>query len=177
MSGIVQEYLTPNCFVTGTVHDSVHMAAQLLFCILAEDFYFYFGHRLLHWKPLYHSIHKIHHKFPHSIAMLATSAHPLEVIFCFHAAYMFGPIVLSYVLGTPMHMMTGFVWFWIRIGESLDGHSGYEFSFSMWRLVPLSAGGLYHGFHHSHNVGNYSSFTVLWDSVFGTNKDYFNYME
>lgn len=150
---------------------------HILFCMVVEDFYFYFAHRLLHWKPLYLWIHKIHHKFPHCISFLATSAHPLEVAFCFQAAFLMGPFLLCYVLNRPMHMYTGAIWILARIGESLDGHSGYEFSFSMWRLLPLSAGGYYHGFHHSHNTGNYASFYILWDTFFGTNHEYYKYMQ
>jgi sterol desaturase/sphingolipid hydroxylase (fatty acid hydroxylase superfamily) len=35
----------------------------------------------------------------------------------------------------------------------------------------------YHDFHHTHNVGNYSSFFQIWDTIFGTNKSYFKYLE
>lgn len=63
----------------------------------------------------------------------------------------------------------------MRVAETIDGHCGYEFSWSPYRLLPLSGSSEYHNFHHSHNVGNYASFFSYWDSLFGTNKDFFIY--
>lgn len=39
----------------------------------------------------------------------------------------------------------------------------------------MSGSAEYHNFHHSHNIGNYSSFFTYWDSIFGTNKAYFEH--
>lgn len=83
--GYLQAYYLHTMYIEDSdlLPDHYTIASQILFCILIEDTYFYFAHRLLHWKPLYLMIHKIHHKFPHSISFLATSAHPLEVASCF----------------------------------------------------------------------------------------------
>ena len=59
--------------------------------------------------------------------------------------------------------------------ETIDGHCGYEFSWSPYRLLPFSGSSEYHNFHHSHNVGNYGSFFSYWDTFFGTNGDYFRF--
>ena len=69
--------------------------------------------------------------------------------------------------------MTAVTWYAIRYIESTEGHSGYEFSWSPFRLIPFSSGGRYHDFHHAVNVGNYASFFSIWDSVFGTNKVFY----
>jgi sterol desaturase/sphingolipid hydroxylase (fatty acid hydroxylase superfamily) len=45
----------------------------------------------------------------------------------------------------------------------------------VFRLLPMSGSAEYHNFHHSHNVGNYASFFTIWDTVFGSNKYYFEY--
>ena len=76
------------------------------------------------------------------------------------------------ILGSKMHLIAVFAWYAVRVGESLDGHCGYEFSFSPYRLIPMSGGAEYHDFHHLQNVGNYSSFFSIWDTVFGTNKPF-----
>jgi sterol desaturase/sphingolipid hydroxylase (fatty acid hydroxylase superfamily) len=34
---------------------------QMYFCMLLEDTYYYWGHRLLHHKKLYPLFHKVHH--------------------------------------------------------------------------------------------------------------------
>ena len=76
-----------------------------------------------------------------------------------------------------MHFVTFLLWGLVRLGETLDGHCGYEFSWSPYRLIPFSTSASYHNFHHSHNVGNYSSFFSLWDTIFGQNKAYYQYYE
>jgi len=59
--------------------------------------------------------------------------------------------------------------------ETADQHSGYEFSWSPYRLIPLSGSANYHNFHHSHNVGNYTSLFTIWDTLCGTNSHYFKF--
>ena len=60
----------------------------------------------------------------------------------------------------------------MRIGETIDGHSGYEFSWSPFRLLPFSSSAESHNYHHSHNDGNYGSFFILWDTIMGSNQAY-----
>jgi sterol desaturase/sphingolipid hydroxylase (fatty acid hydroxylase superfamily) len=73
-----------------------------------------------------------------------------------------------------MHVLTAMCWYGLRTAESLDGHCGYDFSWSPYRFVPFSGGSAYHDFHHSSNVGNYSSWFCIMDTVFGTNKDFYD---
>jgi len=44
-------------------------------------------------------------------------------------------------------------------------------------LIPFATSSSYHNFHHSYNIGNYSSFFSMWDTLFGTNKTYYQYYE
>jgi sterol desaturase/sphingolipid hydroxylase (fatty acid hydroxylase superfamily) len=135
----------------------------IAFCMLCEDLTFHFTHRLLHWKKIYPYIHKIHHTHVTTIGIAAEYSHPIEFIF--------GNIVPSgvggMILGYNMHFTTFLLWSLVRLGETLDGHCGYEFSWSPYRLIPFSTSASYHNFHHSHNIGNFSSFFSLWDTIFG----------
>jgi sterol desaturase/sphingolipid hydroxylase (fatty acid hydroxylase superfamily) len=54
--------------------------------------------------------------------------------------------------------------------ETVDGHCGYEFSWSPYRMLPFSSSAEYHNFHLSHNVGNYSGVSMYWDAICGTNE-------
>ena len=81
------------------------------------------------------------------------------------------------LLGKHVHFCTYLIWVIIRILETVDGHCGYEFSWSPYRLIPFSTSASYHDFHHSHNVGNYSSFFSFWDTVYGQNNAYNKHME
>jgi sterol desaturase/sphingolipid hydroxylase (fatty acid hydroxylase superfamily) len=47
-------------------------------------------------------------------------------------------------------------------------HSGYEFSWSMFHILPSTSAASEHHFHHSKNDGNYGSFILIWDILFGT---------
>jgi len=44
-------------------------------------------------------------------------------------------------------------------------------------MIPFGADATYHNYHHSRNVGNYSSVMTVWDTLFNTNKDYYAYLQ
>jgi len=145
---------------------------QVIFFMLCEDFFFYWCHRLLHHPKLYPYIHKIHHEYNITISIAAEYAHPLEFLFGNILPTNSGPKIL----GGQVHFATLLIWTVIRLMETVDGHCGYEFSWSPYRLLPLSGSSIYHNFHHSHNVGNYGSFFTLWDTLCGTNRHFFKYL-
>lgn len=118
---------------------------QIIFCMICEDFFFHMGHRLLHWKPIYPVIHKIHHEYQFTIAQAANYAHPLEYLFGNVYPTMSGPIIL----GKHMHFVPAVTWTLIRLMKAYDNHSGYDFSFSPFKLLPMQATSQYHDFHHS----------------------------
>lgn len=153
--------------------NSITLMATIVFMMLCEDLTFHFSHRFLHWKRIYPYIHKVHHQHIITTGIAAEYAHPIEFIFGNLLPGTMGAIIL----GPNCHMMTFILWAVVRIGETLDGHSGYEFSWSPYRLIPFSTSAKYHEFHHSHNIGNYSSFFSLWDTIFGTNKAFYKFYE
>jgi len=69
----------------------------------------------------------------------------------------------------------------LRIAETLDGHSGFVFPKPIQVLLGnymamnpiMGTEPSYHDYHHSRNMGNYSTFFTVWDTVFGTNKEYY----
>lgn len=146
---------------------------NITFCMICEDFAFHFTHRFLHWKVIYPYIHKVHHTYVTTVGIAAEYSHPIE--FIIGAA--FPGAVGSMILGKNMHYSTVLLWTIVRVCETLDGHCGYEFSWSPYRLIPFSTSASYHDFHHSHNVGNYSSFFSFWDTIFGQNKTFYIYQE
>jgi sterol desaturase/sphingolipid hydroxylase (fatty acid hydroxylase superfamily) len=145
----------------------------IIFCMLCEDFSFHFIHKLLHHPRIYSLIHKIHHSHIVTISIAVEYAHPIEFILGNLIPTTLGPLLL----GRNLHIFTFAIWGKVRLTETLEDHSGYEFPWSPFRLIPFSASAAYHDFHHSHNVGNYSSFFSFWDTLCGTNKDYYNYYE
>lgn len=159
---------TEHTLATADLPCPVTLALSVFFCMLCEDFTFYWTHRLLHQPLIYPYIHKMHHTYTQTVSIAAEYSHPLEFALGNLLPTAVGPLIL----GPNMHIVTVFAWYMVRVGETLDGHCGYDFSFSPYRLIPLSGSAEYHDYHHSKNVGNYSSFFSVWDTVFGTNKSY-----
>lgn len=54
----------------------LEIAKAIAVCIVCEDTYHYFGHRALHWGPLYKHIHKVHHTYSAPFGIAAEYAHP-----------------------------------------------------------------------------------------------------
>ena len=130
-------------------------------------------HRMFHSKnkyfPLYQMFHKQHHEYMHPISITSEYAHPVEYAISNH----FPSFVGMLILGDRMHIWTIMIWGTLRILETHDGHSGYEFPWSIFHLIPLGTDSTYHIFHHSKNVGNYSSLTTIWDTIFDSNKEFY----
>jgi len=140
---------------------------QIAFCFLVTDFTFYWFHRALHLPMFYKRIHKQHHKFATTVGVASEYSHPLEDV-----TNSISTLAGTFILGEHMHMAVFWLYLTIRLSETIDAHSGYNFPFSPWRFIPLLHGGSdRHDFHHSHNIGNYGMFSYL-DRMFGTDKAY-----
>ena len=138
---------------------------QILFCNMVENITFYFSHLLLHRPSFYRRIHKIHHEHTVTTSISTIHAHPFE--------YLLGNVLPStigcLILGKRMHISSYIAWGVWRGFEAIYGHSGYAFTWNPYRLLPFHSDGREHAFHHSENVGNYSSSVNVWDLVYGTN--------
>jgi len=142
--------------------------------MLIEDFAFYWSHRFLHLDFIYPYIHKIHHEYIHTVSVASEFCHPIEFLFGNVLTTNIGPLIL----GKNVHYATFLMWIILRLGETSDGHSGYEFSWSPYRLLPFSGSAEYHNFHHLNSKGNYSSFFTYWDKLNGTvNQSYLKFNE
>ena len=160
----------PHLMETKDLADTFQFIVQICFCLVVDDIAFYFTHRLMHTPFFYTRFHKVHHSFTSTISLATSYTHPFEYLFGNMLPIILGPLIL----GPNMHILTAMCWYGLRTAESLDGHCGYEFSWSPYRFVPFSGGSAYHDFHHSSNVGNYSSWFSIMDTVFGTNKDFYD---
>ena len=64
-----------------------------------------------------------------------------------------------------------------RASAAIENHSGYEFPWSMYQAIPFKAPTEYHDFHHNRNQGTYSGVLRFWDYVYGTNTQYFEWVQ
>jgi 4-alpha-methyl-delta7-sterol-4alpha-methyl oxidase len=134
---------------------------QFIFFVYLDDFIYYWFHRAMHWKYLYHSIHSVHHRIIVPWAVCAHYMHPVEFLITV-ANVLLGPILLG------SHVLTIWLWVLFRQWIAAEGHCGYDFPWNPSRLFPFYEGSSYHDFHHSKFQGNYSGFTGYLDRIFGT---------
>lgn len=153
--------------------DKFTLIWQLYFCIIAEDIAFSYAHRLLHKPFFYKHIHKVHHTYVQQVAICATYAHPVE--------YSLGnviPVGMGFlILGKRCHYYTYLVYLFFRVLDTTLGHCGYAFPWlSCFDFVPFRGTGSIHEYHHSGGAfyGNYSGMTTICDTMWGTNKRYWN---
>ncbi|XP_029466626.1 cholesterol 25-hydroxylase-like protein [Rhinatrema bivittatum] len=133
-------------------------------CLLLFDFQYFIWHVLHHKVPwLYKTFHKLHHKHTSTFVLATQYSSAWETL------------SLGFFAGAcPMlmkcHPMTEMVFFVVNIWLSVEDHSGYEFPWSLHRLVPfgLCGGPPHHDIHHMKFRANYAPYFTHWDRLFGT---------
>ena len=136
-----------------------------IFLMFVDDFYNYWVHRMFHSVSfLYSKVHKRHHEYIIPISISAEYAHPIEYIFLNVSA----PFLGVYLLGGRCHLVTVILFLILKSLEPIEVHSGYEFPWSPFKFIPFSTPAGWHDYHHTHNVGNFSSFFTFWDILLGS---------
>ena len=169
-TSVFYNYQLPWSYQQERLPDSFELLRHFLFLMITEDLFFHCTHRIFHCYPFYHLFHKTHHELDQPLAISAEYQHPVEFGLSIHYSFFFG----MFLLGEKLHVFTAMCWATLRLLEIHDGHSGYEFPWSIFRLIPFGTDATYHNFHHTNNVGNYSSFMTIWDSVFDCNTDFYD---
>jgi Delta7-sterol 5-desaturase len=142
----------------------LYFAFTVLLLIAIHDTYFYWMHRLLHWKPLFRHVHRLHHLSltPTSWACYAT--HPVE------GMLMSGDLLLFPLL-FPVHPLAIVLFLILQMIYSTLGHSGYD-TFPRvfrrhwtlaWHNTPS-----HHDDHHRYVQGNFGHFLNVWDWLMRT---------
>ncbi|ELU38872.1 C-4 methyl sterol oxidase [Rhizoctonia solani AG-1 IA] len=148
-------------------------ALQVALFFVFEDAFHFFAHRALHYGPLYKHIHKVHHKYSAPFGLAAEYAHPAEV-FILGMGTIGGPLLYC-LAGFELHMVTVLVWVTLKLFQAVDAHSGYDFPWSLNRIIPFWSGADHHDFHHMAFVNNFSTSFRWLDHWFGTDDKYLAY--
>ncbi len=148
---------------------SEHTVAYFIFSVVAfiliHDTYFYWFHRLMHWKKIYPYVHKIHHLSTNPTPWAAFAFHPIE------AVIEVGIVPLMMFL-MPLHPLAILIWVLYQTGMNVLGHLGFELfpagfttgTFTKWHNTSL-----HHNMHHKHVVCNYGLYYNFWDRIMQTN--------
>lgn len=169
---IIMDYQIPNP-EDYNIPTGLTFLLQILFCCLMEDVLFYFGHAFLHTPYMYKTFHKYHHEQKQTTSLACIHGHPIEFIIANVVPELAGAILL----GKRMHISTQYGFAVIRMINSFDEHCGYNFSWSMERMLPLHLHQDEHFYHHSENLGSYGSFFEIWDYVLGSNTQFFKSLD
>lgn len=142
----------------GPLDDWPLFLAKCVVFFIFLDVCFYWSHRTAHHPWLYQRIHKQHHLFKQSVGVAFEYASLPEQLLINGLPLFVGLLFLK------MHMAQFCLFLVVRLQETIDAHSGYDFPWSPWRLV---GGARPHDLHHSHQVGNFGIF-FWWDWICGT---------
>lgn len=150
------------------IPDLLTMSGHVFFFVVVEDFFFYWGHRILHHPFLYKRIHKKHHMFKTLTGYCIASefTHPVETVLANVVPVLAGPMMVG------PHLITYFVWVVLRMLKTCDAHCGYAFPWSPFGLFFPFNPAERHDFHHEKNLGSFGSFFLIWDTICGTDADF-----
>lgn len=138
---------------------------SILLMIFLHDTYFYWTHRLLHWKPLFKSVHKVHHLSLNPTPFSAYAFHPVEALFEIS-------IIPLIVFTIPYHVSAIWIFSVYTLLMNVAGHMGYEFfpkGFASHKIFKWHNTATNHNMHHRFVKCNYGLYFNIWDRIMRTN--------
>ena len=102
----------------GWADHRVWFVVLMLLIPVWTEIHFYTVHRLIHWPPLYKTVHSLHHRNTNPAPWSGLSMHPVE-----HLLY-FSSIALFWVV--PAHPVHALFSSFHRMMAPVPGHAGFE---------------------------------------------------
>lgn len=136
-------------------------AGMFAVSIVLFDAWFYWGHRLMHWRPLYRH-HLWHHR---SVAPTVWSNYSDSLLdaFAMQSYYLIAPMLLPI---PPLVLIAHRAYDHVN---GMIGHSGFEyFAGPGARLPSPFVCTVFHDQHHERFAYNYANFFSFWDRIMGT---------
>lgn len=137
--------------------------AGLLFAApIVHAVHFYLTHRLLHWRPLYRSVHHVHHLNVEVGPWSGLAMHPAEQLLYFST------VIVPWLLAP--HPLVALFQIHLAAFSPALGHSGYD-KLMVGRRLGLDSGNYFHYLHHRYFECNYGGSVAPLDQLFGTFHD------
>jgi sterol desaturase/sphingolipid hydroxylase (fatty acid hydroxylase superfamily) len=147
-------------FVSWESHPYYFVALMVLVPLIREV-HFYLIHRMIHWPPLYRTVHKLHHKNVNPGPWSGLAMHPVE-----HLFYFSGALIHWIVPSHPIHA----VFHLLHAGLSpAPGHTGFDKMVVGDKLVDTEC--YAHYLHHKYFECNYADGAIPLDKWFGSFHD------
>ncbi len=140
-------------------------ALQVLTLLAFHDTYFYWMHRLLHWRPLFQRFHRTHHQSIDPSPLAAFAFHPVEALF--ESAFL-----IPLLWFVPVGVGVLFAFQLLSFAFNVYGHLGFELlprRFASSALFGLFNTTSHHHQHHQRTNFNFGLYFNLWDRLLGTN--------
>jgi sterol desaturase/sphingolipid hydroxylase (fatty acid hydroxylase superfamily) len=138
---------------------------SIIVMIFLHDTYFYWTHRLMHWRPLFKIAHRTHHLSTNPTPFAAYAFHPIE------AVVEVGIIPLIALI-VPYHSIALIIFTIYSLLLNVIGHLGFEIfpkGFASHRLFKWHNTSTHHNMHHRLTKCNYGLYFNIWDRLMKTN--------
>lgn len=136
----------------------------LSYTLISTVFYFmlvdcslYWGHRALHIRYLYRTIHRVHHRWRTPSPFTSLAVHPVEL-----GTFQFFSLIPMFLF--PLHPAGVILILIYQQVVSVLDHSGVRFH----SIFPWQAPAAFHDDHHVYFHVNFSQNMGLWDRIFGS---------
>jgi sterol desaturase/sphingolipid hydroxylase (fatty acid hydroxylase superfamily) len=145
------------------------IALEYVVYFLGFDTWFYWFHRLMHKRPMYGLVHKLHHYSTSPNLLTTLSVNPLESLI--NGGFVPVFVAAMTLAALPVHNATMALVGPTNIIMGLYVHSGYEFLPRWWNkswATKWFITAMFHDQHHKYFNFNYGGYTTIWDWICGT---------
>lgn len=142
-----------------------YFGLSILLCIVGNDAWAYWTHRLMHVRWWFRHVHSIHHRVSNPTAFSAFAQHPVETFLGNAYFLLFALLVPAHPLAIGVAALYMFVF-------AINAHHGYEFfprGFTRNRVFRWVNTSTHHNLHHRHVRWNYGTWFNFWDFLMSTN--------
>jgi len=123
-----------------------------------ETFYFFMIHKLIHWPPLYKTVHHLHHRNTNVIPWSGFSMHPVE-----HLLFM-GSVLIHFVVPvSPLILLFHLHYYALTAASTHTGYRGIK----MGKKFVFPIGTFHHQLHHRFYECNYGGLEIPMDKWTG----------